>query len=328
MVAINSGSNPGKAQSRLNFFYGLAAGCLILVGFTALACKRTPDANQNVKAGKGPSGIDVPTEQLKLNEGTKIALIQNYPMVGGAQVRMLAGIQRNLEIQTPVSSEGMTFRWELKWEGQSPVAAAPGSPESQPTVEPPAQESYREEGTMTLADMVQPKIMTLPIFWPAGELYLSNSAAIWLSDRSFQDLKKNKVSEWNLGLLGSSLWGAVPTAAIFEQLINKFEKSLENQPEKLVAFREIKLLDKSDAYRLKINGREQEVDTFIAGNWLAQYRVLNNTLNPLILEVRLMPEASLSEIFFSPIAPVKALLEYHVDSIDLPGGAPKLGQSL
>jgi hypothetical protein len=190
----------------------------------------------------------------------------------------------------------------------------PGTAESQAsTTTAGAGEDF---GKMTLANTVDGRRMTLPLFWPGGELFMSNSSAIWLSDRAFSELKKEGKTQWALGLLDNPLLGPVQGNELIEMSLESVNRGLEGKPEKRAEAMELKVTDKSADYSLKLNGVEREVEVIEAGNWLAKLKILDNAQNPLILEVQVAPESSAANIFF-PLSWIRPWLNYRVEEISL-----------
>lgn len=286
-----------------------AFGMLLLIAGFQTSCRRTPDPQKPIgtTGSVAPENIE---ETLKLRPGLKIILTQNLPdrqaKVGG----MIPGVRRQMEVQTPLTSEGLTFQWSLRFE---PPSAS--GPESAPSA---GNETVREDGSMSLANVVGARAMTLPIFWPQGELYLSNSSALWISDRALDDLKKTKKSEWNLGLLGNGLMGAVTGMENLQKPLEEFLAAVQRSPELAASLPQIELWDKSVKFPVKINGKDQELKALVAGNWLAEYTILDQAQNPLILQVRILPKSKVGSMLFSPLAWAKPYLEYRVQEIEAP----------
>lgn len=278
------------------------------------SCRRVPEAGRPLPE-QGSSATERSEDPLNLRPGLKIILLQNLPSPGNQALR-LSDVRRELEILTFPTSEGLTFQWTLKIE-----------PSSGPIANPETAPSLREEGTMTLANLVGSRAMTLPLFWPQGELFLSNSSALWVSDRAFEDLKKKRRSEWQLGILGNSLLGAVQGTALLEKPLEAATAGLQGDPEKAQSSQSIEVWDKNSSYSLKVNGHPREVPTLIAGNWLAEYTILDNPQNPLILQVRILPKARPADVLFSPLTWVKPFLDYHVGELEAPVPVLRLSPS-
>lgn len=295
---------------------------LILLSLTLslASCRRTPqhpNSPGDVGAGESPAAL---TEKLKLKPGMRIHLRQFNLAWGDQWIPLAPGVagQRTLTIVNPSSAEGLSFTWDLKAPDSSST-----SPESdlhsQPNAKTAPQFQIKGwEGKMTLANATTSRRLTLPAFWPDGELYLSNASAIWLSDRSFEELKKTRKTEWGPGILNNPLLGPLQGLKLLESGLAKVQAQVEQSPEKQSSANEIKAEKRPTNYSLKINDVAHEVEVLEAGNWLVRYKILNNAQNPLILEVSFLPKASAGEQLFSALTPLKGLLEYQVTEIDLP----------
>src|SRR5262249_25635274 len=151
-------------------------------GLSSQACRRVPSANQNINSHNNSGGARLQAKDLDLRRDMKIKIVQPQMAYAGKILPSEEAERwsRELKIDNPSGAEGLSFEWNLK--------TGPGSaPENHPSF-PAVGETA--SGKMTLANTVNSRRMTLPIFWPPGELFLSNSGAVWLSDQSFEELKK------------------------------------------------------------------------------------------------------------------------------------------
>lgn len=275
----------------------LTAGLLLGLVTTSNACRRAPAPNQPIEKSTETSGPRLEGKDLMLKKGLQIKIVQG----SGAATQK----ERNLVIENPSGAEGLAFTWYL---------GGSNKPETQPSAGIP--EGGDDSGKMTLANTVDGRRMTLPLFWPGGELFMSNSTAIWLSDRAFSELKKEGKTQWGLGLLDNPLLGPAQGNELIEASLETANRSLEGKPEKKAEALELKVRDDSADYALKLNGVEREVDVIEAGNWLARLKVLDNAQNPLIVEFQVAPETSAANLFF-PLSWIRPWLNYRVTEISL-----------
>lgn len=264
--------------------------------------------------------------RLKLKKGLKIILAQRIVDDNSADYGK-SGL-RTLTITAPSGAEGLTFEWGSNKPHKVPKKnlITPGSlsePESSPAPDnqkPQMVVLYTgtSEGQMSLPNIIHARRMTLPSFWPKGDLYLSNSSGIWLSDTAFEELKRKRKTRWQAGLLNNPILGPVQNMMAIELGLEKLEKNIEESPRGLAKALEIKVQKKSGSYPVKINGDSQKVEIIQAGNTLSQFKILKNAQNPLILSVTVAPKASIPELLFSPLGLIKGLVEYRVVEIITP----------
>lgn len=273
--------------------FGLGVACLVS------ACHRAPAPDQQIVKKDSASGPKLEGKDLMLRRGLEIKLVQNS-LQGSKQ-------ERSLIIDNPSGAEGLSFTW-------SSGANSGAAPESYPHDD--SAQNGGASGKMTLANTVDGRRMTFPLFWPGGELFMSNSSAIWLSDRAFSELKKDGKTQWTLGLLGNPLLGPAQGNDLIEASLEAINRSLDAKPEKLAEAQELKVTDDSADFSLKLNGVEREVDVIVAENWLARLKVLDNAQNPLILEVEVAPQNSAANLF-SPLSWIRRWLNYRVTEISI-----------
>ncbi len=271
----------------------------LALGLSLTSCRRAPAPDQTVEKAAKPTGSRLEAKDLILRKGLQIKIVQN--------AEGLQGKARNIQVENPSGAEGLSFLWRIS-------GGPAGNPESQPAV--PTADEGNDFGKMTLANTVDGRRMTLPLFWPGGELFMSNSSAIWLSDRAFSELKKDGKTQWALGLLDNPLLGPAQGNELIETSLELMNGGLEGKPEQKAAAMELKVTDKSADYPLKLNGVDREVEVIEAGNWLAKLKILDNAQNPLILEVQVAPDRSAANIFF-PLSWIRPWLSYRVEEISL-----------
>ncbi len=269
-----------------------AIGLALTAGLLA-ACHRVPSPDRPIEApsgNSGGSGKSLDSKDLTLKKGLEI------------KVTMAHGV-RTLTIDNPSGAEGLTFDWQAEEKS--------GASESRPS------KSLESSGKMTLANTVDGRRMTLPAFWPGGELFLSNSSAVWLSDRAFSELKKDGKTQWTIGLLDNPLVGPLQDDAMVEGSLESANRALENKPDKRSSAQELKVTDKSADYPIKLNGVAGKVDVIEAENWLGRLKILDNAQNPLILQFEVTPQAKGILTLFSPLSWIRDKLDYRVEEISL-----------
>jgi len=269
------------------------------------ACRQKPSANESLSASQTAGSPDAPpaTENLKILPGMKIRLSQKGMGTGEKIFFSDQGVSRTLKMENAIGAEGISFSWASdNNEGANAKDVAAKS----------------TEGHMTLANLVGARQMTLPAFWPAGDLFLSNSSAIWLSDQAFQDLKKSHQTSWQLGLKSDSLMGEAQGFKLLEESLKGFQQGLQADEKKQQAATIFEGGKRSKAFPVKINGKDSEVEAIEAENSVARLKILDNPQNPLILQVELNPTDSVGGVLFSPLTMLKPFLEYKVEEIDLP----------
>ncbi len=250
------------------------------------------------------------TEMLSLQEGMSLEIFQKTLDLTNLENSLSQEKLLKIDIVSANASEGLGLRWGF----QKEKAEIPLTEETIPEND---SDNLPIVSRMTLANTTEAKAMTLPLFWPEGDLYLSNSSAIWLSDRAFEALKQKGEAEWNLGIVGDSLLGSLQEIKFFEKNLKAYNSSLQAKKEDGINLAlKIKAKDKMIPFTLKINGSPKKVEARVAASDLAEYTILNNHQNPLILEVRLLPQASRAQLLVSPLTLLKPFLEYRVNAIN------------
>jgi len=302
--------------------YFLIAAALLTASLYIVGCQKER-SQQEAEYKEFTQPIQLP---LKLQQGMKIFLknqiLDLSSTQGGGKGRT------TLVLNEPSGAEGLSFTWS------SSRTPRQSKPESQPSEENQRGQVILQEdaaffahsgGQLSLPNLINARRMTLPLFWPKGDLFLSNSAGIWVSDVAFEELKKNRKAQWQAGLLKNPLLGPVENLPLLHQGISRFAQGLQEKPKQLAQALEVKAQRGTQEFPLKVNGKKGVVSALVAQNFLFQYKILDNAQNPLVLELTLAPEASFGEILFSPLALIKGWVDYRVVEIQLPSAFPSQG---
>ena len=296
-------------KSRLSLGLLLA---FILVG--QAACKHSgPEASSRDPATAS-------AESIRLKPGFKFLIRQRALWVDpmGGKLNVGEGL-RTITLDNASSAEGLSFEWSLVAKVGSDLKLPLASPSPMAPSEPVVSQEMMWEGKMTLADTVAGKQMTLPLFWPPGELFLANNTAVWLSDKTFEDLKKNKHAEILPGLFGNALLGPLQEIKMFPRMVDQMTAALANDPKIGPQWSTVKVVG-HEKLPLKVNGSERMVPVLEAQSDLAHYVILDEVQNPLVLQFTVAPHSSLSQLLFSPLAFLKGFVDYEVTEIQTSAG--------
>ena len=129
--------------------------------------------------------------------------------------------------------------------------------------------------------------MFLPAFWKDGETKLARESTVWLSPKAYAELTGSGKAEWRIGLAGTELGTVAAAIKNFNALASKLSASATAtaaSPFQLAATGEAVI-------PLKVGGKVENVRALRAANWLADYLILKNPENPLILKVNINPLA-------------------------------------
>jgi len=150
--------------------------------------------------------------------------------------------------------------------------------------------SDETNGTLNASKFSMADSMTLPAFWDEGDQEITYSGIIWLSSEVFEELTKEGQTEWGLGLSNNLLGTTSDLLRLFRSVADKiFEK--DNTQEKIKS--PFTIIAKGDpvVFPLRVNGKIENVSVILAEGWFANYVILNNPQNPLILKVNINPLA-------------------------------------
>jgi hypothetical protein len=290
--------------------------------FTAVGCPKAPSSPEAL------SSKDPQTLAIKLKQGIKIKL--KYVELEKESGKLGKWVEREVTLENPSGAEGVALLW-------NEAVAGPQQPESAPLpqgqvitidgggnlTDPLKGLMKPGGGQLSLPNLTQARRMTLPAFWPHGDLYLSDSSGIWLSDVAFEEIKREGKTAWDAGLLANPLLGPAEGLPVFMNALAYLQDGLKEEQDKIEDGGSLKRQGEKK-FTLEIDGKAQTVDVVEMGNWLARLTVLDNAQNPLILAFQVAPEASPAELLFSPLGILKGLVEYQVMGFK----NPKRGEGL
>jgi hypothetical protein len=161
-------------------------------------------------------------------------------------------------------------------------------------------------GTLTVSPYADAETMILPAFWQTGAITASHNGGLWLSRSAYDALSAGKEVEWRIGVADDAL-GTLSTALkTFNSLSAQFFGSATAGPE-LSPFT-IKKTGTAEAFPLMLDGQLTLLRTLEASSWFADFVILDNPDDPLILKVSVHPAAAPA---------LKALQSEHLRSDEL-----------
>lgn len=173
------------------------------------------------------------------------------------------------------------------------------------------------KGSVEAAGWADAHEMFLPAFWPTGN-GTAAASPLWLSPAARYELKETGATEWKLGLAGeASVDAALKTLQAFQDLAAKLSGGAAASATSSSPFR-VLAGKKPLAFPVRVDGKIVNVRALPASSWFADYVVLENPANPLILKVTVNPVALSALDALKPLGVDIQALGYEITSIDTP----------
>lgn len=184
-------------------------------------------------------------------------------------------------------------------------------------------ETADEKGSITAREYAGSHDLFLPVFWKAGAAELAGNGVLWLSPEAYVELTDQGSTDVRLGLGGGALERAADLLASFNAVISRLSQSATSTapalPEPfLSAFK-----GESAVFPLRIDGTIENVRVILAKSWFADYVILKNPENPLVLKVTVNPLAAEALQVFAPLKIDTRTIGYEITSISSSSSAPK-----
>lgn len=260
-------------------------------------------------------------EVAKLHAGSTLSIAQNWFGVSTPTDPVYG--QRNVTIDSWTAGESMQLSWTLKSRLETAESVAAREAAANVPVGQIAQipdvvyVDVDTTGSVQTDGLANAERILLPAYWPAEDYDVTGqqNSVIWLSRAQYDELITARTSHIALGLFDSTLeklqnFSSNVTSALakLEGRVASDNATTNSDITKLTADQ-----DWSN-YTLSINGVSTVVRTITASSELANYVILANPENPLILKVAIKP-LSLGFTMLSTLSLVKSLAGYTITSI-------------
>lgn len=167
---------------------------------------------------------------------------------------------------------------EVEWSRETMVADK-GSKKDKPSTM-----SRVLTGTLTGGVLRDAHDLHLPSLWREGIYPAFGTSLLWLSQDEFENLDRTNVSTFRFGFFSSNVsTGLAPYPDVLK-LLSTLEADSTKPGIKDVTLTQA---DAPKVQKLRINGKEVDVEVREARNWFGTFVYLNNQQNPLILKVEL-----------------------------------------
>ncbi|HCC83852.1 TPA: hypothetical protein DEP96_03305 [Candidatus Uhrbacteria bacterium] len=257
----------------------------------------------------------------KLHAGSTLTIAQNWFGVSTPQDPVYG--QRNVTIDKWTAGESAKLSWTLKSreetaESVAARAAAANVPVGQIAKIPdPVYIDVDTTGSVKTDGLGNAERILLPAYWPAQDYDVTGdqNSVLWLSRAQYDELTTTRTSHIALGLFDSTLEKLQNFSSNVTAALAKLEgKVASNAAATNSDITKLSADENWSNYTLNINGTSTVVRAVTANSDLANYVILANPENPLILKVSIKP-LSLGFTMLSTLSLVKSLAGYTITSI-------------
>lgn len=218
--------------------------------------------------------------------------------------------------------ESASLSWTMKSRQETEASqvareAAAQVPVGQVSIIPdPVYEDVITTGTIATDALNNAERILLPSYWPEGEYDVrgQENSVVWLSRQQYDELVTTRSSHIAVGLFDTALQNMIDFGTDVSSALAKLQGELATQETSNSDITKLTAEEDWGSMTLTVNGEPTTVRTVTASSLLANYVVLANPENPLILKVSVKP-LSLGLGMLSALSVVKSLAGYEITSL-------------
>lgn len=180
----------------------------------------------------------------------------------------------------------------------------------------PVYEEVTTTGSVATDALNNAERILLPSYWPEGAYDVSgkDNSVVWLSRQQYDELVTTRASHIALGLFDSTLQDAIDFGEAAQSALASLQGELAAQEQTNADVTKLTAAGDWGEYVLTVNGEERTVRVINASNMFANYTVLANPENPLILSVSIKPW-SLGVGMLDVLQAINSLAGYQITSV-------------
>lgn len=220
------------------------------------------------------------------------------------------------------TGQSATLSWSMKSRQETDASkaareAASQVPIGQQSAMPdPVYEDVTTTGTVKTDALNNAERILLPSYWPEGEYDVTGeeNSVVWISRQQYDELVSTRSSHVAIGLFDSTLQNLIDFGEDLSGALAKLQGELATQEASNKDVTKLEADGDWGSMTLTVNGQPTTVRTVTASSLFADYAVLANAENPLVLKVSIKP-LSLGFGVLSTLSAVKSLAGYEITSI-------------
>ncbi len=273
-------------------------------------------------AGCSTTAQDIVADDVDLHAGATMTFAQNWTGLNPLRSDDTLGV-RTATVDEWTVGQTATLSWtynerketDASYAARESAAHAPIG--EQVEMPDPVYETVMTSGTVITDALGNAERVTMPSYWPEGEYDVrgAENSVVWLSRAQYDELVSTRSSHIALGLFDSTLQSAIDFGDTVENALAKLQGNIATSDAQS-NYDVTKLTAEGDwgVYTLLVNGTRSNVQVIEAKSLFADYVILANPENPLILKVSVKP-LSLGLGMLSTLSLINSLAGYHVTAI-------------
>ena len=163
-----------------------------------------------------------------------------------------------------------------------------------------AWERGAETGTVLSKGFERSRSLLLPAFWKAGEREADGNGLLWLSPEAYQELNTLGMTDLRIGLGDGAFDAASKALQAFNAIAKRLSVSATSTPSVPDRPFAAALKGESSVFPVRIDGKLERLRVLTVRSWFAEYVILKNPENPLVLKVSVNPVSMEALRAFAP----------------------------
>lgn len=171
------------------------------------------------------------------------------------------------------------------------------------------------KGTIASSGFDASRSLYLPAFWKEGERRADGNGVLWLSPAAWQELSEKGATDIRIGLGDGAFDAASKALQAFNAIAGRLSASASAAAPVPGSPFAAALKGESSVFPLRVDGKLERVRVVTARSWFAEFTILKNPENPLVLKVSVNPLAMEALRAFAPEGVDVQAVGYEITSV-------------